>query len=76
MGMGLYRRFPKLEGFALDSARQPENLRGDLVEREHALGQAGLRNDRGHAPDHGGGFILHQDGASMLADEATSGKTV
>jgi hypothetical protein len=71
-----HSRFPKLDGLALASAREPKNFRGDCVQGQNAMGEPGLGHSPGHSPDGAGGLVLSEDGAAVFADDAAAGQAV
>ena len=57
---------------ARGAAGNAKDFRSDGIEGENFVSQSGGGNGSGHTPDGAGGFVLSEDGTSLLTNEAAS----
>src|SRR5437867_3662451 len=57
-------------------ADSSDDFSGDLLEREDAVGQSGVRHESRHSPHDGRGLVLHDDLALPFRDDLASAQPV
>ena len=68
----LDHRFPKLAGFRVRPACQPEDFRSDGVERENLVRQSGVGHRARHSPYRAAGLVLGKHAAAVFANRAAA----
>ena len=53
-------------------AGDAENFRSDGIEGQHLVSEACGGDGAGHSPDGAGGFVLGEDAAALLANDAAA----